>query len=148
MAKYARNMNEIYKALDKTMYNLANMAGDKVKELIDSFIMLYYNNYTPKSNGYIRTYQFLESCIRSKVIKEGNGYYVMVYIDTANLDYEEATGEQVVDWANQGLHGGMDVGDNVRFWDESMDMLINKGYLVKLFSEYLKKNGLKVTITR
>lgn len=148
MTKFIRKPNELYKAMDKIAYNLANMAGDKVKELIDSFIMLYYNNYTPKSNGYIRTYQFLESCIRSDVIKEGNGYYVMVYIDTANLDYEDATGEQVVDWANQSLHGGMDVGDDTRFWDESMDMIINKGYLVKLFSEYIRKNGLKVMVTR
>ena len=148
MTKYARNMNELNKALEKTMYNLTDMAAEKTKELIDSFIMLYYNNYTPKSNGYVRTYQFLDSCVRSDVIKEGNGYYVMVYIDTANLDYEDATGEQVVGYASKGLHGGLDVGDDTRFWDESMDMLINKGYLVKLFSEYLKKNGLKVTVTK
>jgi len=143
MAKYIRNMNELGKAMDKYLYDFTNKASDKVKELIDSFIMLYYNNYSPLY--YQRTYQFLDSCIRSDVIKEGNGYYVMIYIDTANLDYEDATGEQVVNWANQGLHGGMDVGDKDKFWDDSIEML-NKGYLIKLFGDYIKKNGFKVTI--
>ena len=69
-----------------------------------------------------------------------------VYIDYDSMDnYYNATGYEVVSWANQGLHGGLDVGNNTpHVWDDTIRTTITNGELLKLAIEYLKSKGFSV----
>ena len=62
-------------------------------------------------------------------------------------NYFNATGLQVVKWANEGLHGGMDVGyDTPHVWEATMDETVNNGELLRLAIEYLKSRGFNVKL--
>jgi len=59
-------------------------------------------------------------------------------------NYYNATGYQVAEWANHGLHGGLALGDTPYVWDATMRETINNGELLILAIEYLKRNGIEV----
>ncbi len=64
----------------------------------------------------------------------GNKAVASVYIDTDAMDdYYNVTGYQVADWANRGLHGGLDTGGNTpHVWDDTLDETVNNGELLEL----------------
>lgn len=146
MAKHISNMDELEKALLPQMTKMVSVLADRVYETLNYFLQEYYNSYNPKS--YRRQYDFLRSAVkvepkivRSKVIAS-------VYIDYENLDdYYEASGYDVVNWANQGLHGGLDTGNNTpHVWDDTMDETVNNGKLLRLAIQYLKSKGFSVRV--
>lgn len=129
-----------------------NHAANRVKQIIDEHIQTYYNNYTPKR--YKRTYQFLNSCVKTDVEWHGNTAQVVVYIDfskmkhdpsVSKLAYKTATGLDVVNWANQGLHGGLNVGDDHKFWDESIDEIDALKIMYEI-ADRIRQSGIKVKI--
>ena len=55
-----------------------------------------------------------------------------------------ATGYQVAKWANEGLHGGLEVSHKPHVWDDTINSTINNNSLLELAVEYLKSRGISV----
>lgn len=144
MAKHIKNMDELAKALQPVMLGMVDELAERVYEVLNYFLQEYYNSYDPKS--YRRQFDFLRSAVKIKPKVTGNKIVASVYIDTDAMDnYYNATGEQVASWANQGLHGGLDVGNNTsHVWDDTMKTTVENGELLKLAMDYLKKKGFSV----
>ena len=144
MARHISNMDELEKALMPTMLKMVDVMATKVYETLNYFLQEYYDSYDPVS--YRRQKDFLYSAVKVEPKIVRNKAVASVYIDYESMDnYYNATGLQVVQWANQGLHGGLDVGDNTpHVWDDTMDETIKNGELLKLAIQYLKSKGFSV----
>lgn len=144
MAKHISNMNQLQAALMPTMVKMVDQLVERVYETLNYFLQEYYNSYDPKS--YQRQYDFLRSAVKVEPQIKGNKVTASVYIDTESMDnYYNATGVQVAQWANQGLHGGMVTGTKTpHVWDDTMDETVNNGELLKLAVEYLRSKGFSV----
>lgn len=144
MAKHISNMDELQKALQPVMMGMVDELAERVYETLNYFLQEYYNSYDPVF--YRRQFDFLRSAVKVEPRTVGNKVVASVYIDTDSMDnYYNATGLQVASWANQGLHGGLDTGDNTpRVWDETMDATVNNGELLKLAIQYLRRRGIQV----
>ncbi|MDE7331847.1 MAG: hypothetical protein K2O16_06330 [Lachnospiraceae bacterium] len=144
MAKHIRNMNELAKALQPVMLGMVDELAERVYETLNYFLQEYYNSYDPKS--YRRQYDFLRSAVKVEPKVKGNKVIASVYIDTDSMsNYYNATGKQVVAWASQGKHGGLDTGSNTpHVWDDTMKETVDNGELLKLAIEYLKSRGISV----
>lgn len=146
MARHISNMDELEKALMPTMLKMVDVMATKVYETLNYFLQEYYDSYDPVS--YRRQKDFLYSAVKvePKIIR--NKAVASVYIDYESMDnYYNATGLQVVQWANQGLHGGLDVGNNTpHVWDDTMDETVKNGELLKAAIQYLKSKGINVRV--
>lgn len=141
--KTFKNMAELENALLEQCKKLCEFASNEVYEAINFFINQYYTEWQPSS--YQREYDFLHSAFKTEVKKVGNGYQAVVGIDYESLDnYENATGYQVVSWANSALHGGYNAGTDTHVWDDAMDATINSGRLLADCIKYLKGSGFKI----
>lgn len=139
-------MKELEKALMKELVGMVDVMAERVYETLNYFLQEYYNSYTPSS--YRRQYDYLRSAVKVEPKIKGNKVIASVYIDTDSMDnYYNATGEQVARWANQGLHGGLDVGDNTpHVWDDTMKETVENGELLKEAIKYLKSKGYTVRV--
>lgn len=144
MAKHISSMNQLQAALMPTMAKMVDELAERVYETLNYFLQEYYNSYDPKS--YRRQYDFLRSAVKVEPKIKGNKVTASVYIDTESMDnYYNATGLQVAQWANQGLHGGMVTGVNSpRIWDDTISSTVSNGELLVLAAEYLKSHGIPV----
>lgn len=139
-------MDELEKALMGEMAKMVDVLAERVYQTLNFFLQEYYNSYDPLS--YRRQYDYLRSAVKIEPKIKGNKVEAYVYIDTNSMDnYYNATGYQVASWANQGLHGGMNVGNNTpHVWNDTMDETVNNGELLKLAMEYLKSKGFSVRV--
>ncbi len=146
MTKRVSNNNELDAALKPTMLGMVDEMAERVYQTLNYFLQEYYNDYNPKY--YRRQYDFLRSAVKVEPKVKGNKVIASVYIDTDSMDsYYNATGYQVATWANQGLHGGLDVGDNTpHVWDDTIENTVNNGELLKLAVAYLKSKGFSVKL--
>lgn len=146
MARHINNMDELEKALLPDMMKMIDGMATKVYETLNYFLQEYYSSYSPKS--YRRQYDFLRSAVKVEPKVVRGKVIASVYIDYESMDdYYEASGYQVVNWANQGLHGGLDVGNNTpHVWDDTMDETIKNGELLKSAIAYLKSKGFSVRV--
>lgn len=144
MVKGVSNMNELAAALRPTMLGIVDQMADRVYQTLNYFLQEYYNSYDPEY--YRRQYDLLRSAVKVEPKRIGNRVVASVYIDYDSMDnYYNATGYEVVSWANDRLHGGLDVGNNTpRVWDDTMDETVNNGELLKLAIQYLKSKGFSV----
>ena len=144
MKRYISNMKELEKALLPNMKEMVNIMATKVYETLNYFLQEYYNSYQPSS--YRRQYDFLRSAVKVEPKIVRNKVIASVYIDTDSMDnYYNATGHQVATWANQGLHGGLNVGTNTpNVWDDTIEETVKNGELLKSAIQYLKKKGYDV----
>lgn len=144
MVKRVSNMNELVAAMMPYMEGMVDQMAERVYQTLNYFLQNYYYSYSPEY--YRRQYDFLRSAVKVKPKRIGNRVVASVYIDYDSMDnYYNASGHQVASWANQGLHGGLDVGNNTpRVWDATMDETVNNGELLKLAIKYLKSKGFSV----
>lgn len=144
MAKHISNMDQLQAALMPTMVKMVDELAERVYETLNYFLQEYYNSYDPKS--YRRQYDFLRSAVKVEPKIKGSKVTASVYIDTEYMDnYYNATGFQVAQWANQGLHGGLDTNSKTpHVWDDTMDNTVNNGELLRLAVEYLRSKGFSV----
>lgn len=137
-------MDELEKVLMPDLVKMVDVMATRVYETLNYFLQEYYNSYNPVS--YRRQYDFLRSAVKvePKVIR--NKVVASVYIDYESMDdYYNATGLQVTEWANKGLHGGLDVGNDTPYvWDDTIDKTVNNGELLKAAIQYLKSKGVNV----
>lgn len=144
MATKTGGMKELEQYLLKQCNQLCEFASNEVYEAINFFINQYYSEWSPVV--YQRTYDMLHSAFKTSVKRVGNGYQAVVGIDYESLDnYKEATGYEVVSWANQrGIHGGLDAsgaGASTEVWNDTIDAAINSGQLLADCITYLKSKG-------
>ena len=144
MAIHVKNMKELNKALQPVMKGMVDKMAERAEQTLNYFLQEYYDSYDPVY--YRRLYDFLHSVVRTEAKVVGNKVVASVYIDTHSMNnYYEATGVQVAQWANQGLHGGLDTNSNTpHVWDDTMRETIENGELLRLALEYLKSKGFSV----
>ncbi len=146
MVKRVSNMNELAAALKPTMLGMVNEMTERVYQTLNYFLQEYYDSYDPEY--YRRQRDFLRSAVKVEPKVKGNKVVASVFIDTDSMDsYYGATGDQVATWADQGLHGGLDVGHNTpHVWTNTIESTVDNGELLKLAVEYLKSKGFAVKL--
>ncbi len=143
MTKHVSNMNELAKALQPVMIKMVDKLADRVHETLNYFLEDYYSGYEPSS--YQRTKDFLYSAVKVDAHPCKGGVKASVYIDYDSMNsYVNATGYQVAKWANEGLHGGIEVDHKPHVWDDTIDETVNNGELLRLAVEYLRSKGISV----
>lgn len=143
MPKKINSMNDLQKALIPAMTKMVDVMAERVYQTLNYFLDEYYNGWTPDS--YRRTFSFLRSAVKINAKRYRNGVRASVYIDyDAMDDYVNATGYQVAEWANTGLHGGLEVNHKPHVWKNTMDETINNGSLLNMAVQYLRSQGIAV----
>lgn len=138
------NIKGLQQEIRPVITGLVDRLAKEVYQTLNYFLEEYYSRWTPTS--YKRTGAFLCAAVKIDAEPYGNGIRVMVYIDYKALDdYVNATGYQVTDWANKGLHGGVSVSHKPHVWDDTMDETIHNDSLLRLAVAYLEKKGIPVT---
>ena len=146
-----KNEKELEKFLLKQSQQALLKAQDKVYVIIKKFLDQFYSEYDPHENGkfgYDRTYQFLNSLVKSQIIPNGKGYKVEVYFNL-NYIYEtgaKPSGEQVMQAAEWGRHGamGLAVADfkGTSVWHESLAKLDAKA--IGILVDMLRAEGIPI----
>ena len=143
MAKHVKNMSELTKAMQPVLLKMTNQLADRVYESLNYFLLDYYEGYDPTS--YQRTKDFLYSAVKVEAEPYKGGVRAAVFIDTDSMNsYANVSGYQVAKWADDGLHGGMEVDHKPHVWQDTMDNTVNNGELLKLAVDYLKSKGFSV----
>ena len=143
MARRISNMNDLQNALQPVMTRLVDQLAEQVYETLNYFLNNYYTGWTP--NSYSRTEAFLRSAVKVDAHPYNGGVKASVYIDYNSMDdYVNATGYQVAQWANTGLHGGLSVSHKPHVWEDTLDQTINNGSLLQLAIQYLRSQGIPV----
>lgn len=129
----------------------------EIYDIIQESITEFYREYSPQR--YHRQYKFLNSLVKTELVRKGGSISCEVKIDENYLNYPyseqerfnpslPATGLDVVKWANNeisglGKHGGtVYTGNDKGFWDEAMESLGGDIGILALFKNNLKKRGL------
>ena len=137
MVKQITSIDKLEKILNRAIEcaikNLTITVRDKLKEFIDRS---YYQKYSPKI--YDRTRQFASSAAY-KMLNQNSS---IVYVNTANMSYEDATGKYVAELANFGVHGNWSIQRPGRYWDEFEEWLNNN--FDDLVKTELRKQGLDI----
>lgn len=142
MSKTFNSYSDLQKHIEKAIEYGVRDTRDYVYEVINSNIMKYYNEYSPKK--YERTYRFFNSLIKLNVTKVANSYVSEVKIDEKYLrsvypnSSNNVTGEQVANWANTYTHGGT-VPGHIAFWNDSLNELGGESGINKLLEINIKK---------
>lgn len=145
MPKKINNMNDLQKALMPAMTKMVDVMAERVYQTLNYFLDEYYNGWTPDS--YRRTFAFLRSAVKVDAKPYRNGVRASVYIDYDSMDdYVNATGFQVAQWANTGLHGGLEVNHKPYVWKDTINETINNGSLLDMAVQYLRSQGIAVQV--
>lgn len=141
-----KSMKDLQNALLPVMKDMTDKLADQVYKTLNYFLQSYYDSYDPIY--YRRQYDFLRSAIKVGARRNGKTVTAYVYIDTYSMDnYYSATGNQVATWANQGLHGGKDLGTNTpHVWDDTMANTVENGALIRDAVAYLRSQGFTVRV--
>jgi hypothetical protein len=131
-----KNEKQLKNFLLKKCHDALEKSQEQVYKILDKFLNDFYNDYTPgktiewdgkvkySAYAYQRTYQLLNSLVKSRVVSDGKGYKAEVYFDLDSLSYAKSawqggnspSGEQVFEAAKQGLHGAIgDAGGGYKF---------------------------------
>ena len=146
MTKVINNMNDLAIALQPTLKKMVDGMEQRVYETLNFFLQRYYDSYDPVF--YRRQYDFLRSgfkvdarIVRGKAVSS-------VYFDSDFLsNYYGVSGEQATTWANEGLHGGKNLGTNTpHVWDVTMANTVDNGALVRDAVAYLRSQGYIVRV--
>ena len=125
------------------MVKMVDQLAERVYETLNYYLNDYYTGWTPDS--YSRTEAFLRSAVKVDAKPYRNGVKASVYIDYDSMDdYVNATGYQVTEWANEGLHGGLAVSHKPHVWTDMLDNTINNGSLLQLAIQYLRSQRVSV----
>ncbi len=136
-------MKELAKALQPTLLKMTDQLADRVYENLNYFLLDYYEGYDPVS--YQRTKDFLYSAVKVEAKPYKGGVKASVYIDYDSLTgYRNVSGYQVAKWANEGLHGGIEVDHKPHVWNDTMRETVDNGELLRLALDYLKSKGFSV----
>lgn len=168
MSGIIRNSKDLDGILKRIAYNMLETTRNKIYDAIKLSINQYYSEYHP--GRYDRSYKFLKSLVKTDIVRRGNELVCEVKIDEDYLDYiypnpnnftpdsypqdtdgRDATGFDVVSWANRqfpndnepgGNHGyTVNEGRPDGFWDGTMEEL---GDIITLMKQNIEKQGVKI----
>lgn len=109
MAKTFKNEQELRRHLLTKCQPAVKAAQERIHHILNMFLSDFYRDYTPDPDyGYDRTYQLLQSLVKSDVKISGNKVIAEVYFDYNSLNYDTGRkphGKRVVDAAASGGHG-------------------------------------------
>lgn len=146
MTKVINNMNDLAIALQPTLKKMVDGMAQRVYETLNFFLQRYYDSYDPVF--YCRQYDFLRSGFKVDARIVRGKAVASVYIDTDYMsNYYGVSGEQATTWANEGLHGGKNLGTNTpHVWDVTMANTVDNGALVRDAVAYLRSQGYIVRV--
>ncbi len=145
MAQTIKSMSDLTKVIESRIQQALKMTQQEIFEVVQQHITDYYHEYSPRM--YQRTWEFLNSLIKTEIVKSSNGISCSVEIDKDYLSYRYqggATGLDVVTYANQHSHGGVYDDDFGQFWDDAMAELGLEPGIKYLMKSNLKKCGVPV----
>ena len=145
MTTVIKSMNGLTRIFESRIQQALKMTQQEIFEVIPEHIIDYYHEYTPRA--YQRTWQFLNSLIKTEVVKSSNGLSCSVEIDKNYLSHRYdggATGLEVVTYANQHSHGGVYDDDFGQFWDDAMQELGLEPGIRYLMKKNLQKCGVPI----
>ncbi len=143
---------EIYKVIQE---NIKNYYEEKV------FLDRVSKKMSAIPNAYFRTYQFLNSLIKTDIIVKNGTVSCSVRIDTESLDYIQ-DGDIVVDMINRGYHADTSLNDDLlsfndrgyrtpydiyaksHFWDDSLEQLGGYNGILEIMKKNCRKVGLNI----
>lgn len=143
--KSVSNLNQLQALLKPILIGMVDKMAERVYETLNFFLQKYYDSYDPVY--YRRTYEFLKSAVKVDAKPVGNEIAAYVYIDTNVMSnyYYGVSGEQVVRWANKGLHGGKKLGHGTpKVWNYTIKYTVGNDDLLKLALDYLRSKGFNV----
>ena len=144
MATVVRSVDELSAAMQPILIGMVDELAQQVYVTLNYFLKKYYDSYEPQY--YRRQYDFLYSAIKVKGKIVRGKVVAVVYIDTDSMNnYYQASGEQVATWANEGLHGGKNLGTNTpHVWDNTIASTVDDGTLLNEAIAYLRSHGIPV----
>lgn len=145
MATVIKSMSDLTKILESRIQQALKMTQQEIFEVIQQHIVDYYHEFTP--HMYQRTWEFLNSLIKTDIIKTNGTISCTVGIDSNYLTYRYnggATGLEVATYANQHSHGGVYDDDFGQFWDDAMAELGLEPGIKYLMKKNLRKCGVPV----
>lgn len=146
MTNVINNMNDLAISLQPTLKKMVDGMAQRVYETLNFFLQRYYDSYDPVF--YRRQYDFLRSGFKVDARIVRGKAVASVYIDTDYMsNYYGVSGEQATTWANEGLHGGKNLGTNTpHVWDVTMANTVDNGALVRDAVAYLRSQGYIVRV--
>ena len=140
-----KNPNDLIKTLEVRVATALKMTQNEIFKVIQEHITSYYHEMTPLM--YSRTWKFLNSLIKTEIVKSGNTLSCSVEIDKDYLNYRYsggATGLEVATYANEHSHGGVYDDDFGEFWDDAMAELGLEPGILYIMKKNLQKCGVPV----
>ena len=154
------SVNDLVKILESRVARALELSRQEIYDVIKKYIDKYYTE--PVFGGrnipamYRRTYQLLESLIKTDIIRDGSYLTCKVQIDPDYLNYtypgnsedpqnafNPATGLDVMNWANEGLHGGT-VSGNLNIWDDAIEELGGEAGIMDIVRRNMKACGVPI----
>lgn len=115
---------------------------EQVYKVIDEFLQKYYSEYSPIY--YHRTYQLLQSLVKSEIKSVGNGYTCEVYFDVGALSYKSSwSGQRTMENAGSGYHAKYPKEiEGTAIWDTPKSQL--DAELIPMLLSNLKAAGIPI----
>ena len=145
-----KNMADLKNFVNERVEVALELTRDEIFKIVLHYCEEYYDEYLP--NEYERTYKLLNSCQKSEIMKNSNGYSFWVGWNDSYLKFiysseDDVSGLDVLHSYNSGLHGGFapfgERGSN--FWDLSITAIENQGGVSNIFKKNCKLCGLNIT---
>lgn len=145
-----KSPNNLIKILEARVSKALKMTQDTIFKCFQITLSDYYHE--PVFDGssipkqYERLYKFLNSIIKTDIVKAGNSLSCTVEVDTDYLNYvypAGATGETVWTYANMETHGGT-VEGQIKVWDDTIEMVGGKEGIIKMMKDNLIRCGVPV----
>lgn len=162
--KTINNMKELEKAIQGRLSLALKFTQQEIYKVIQENIKNYYEekvfydrttgNMSAIPSVYDRTYQFLNSLIKTDVVIKNGSVSCSVMIDTDSLDYIQ-DGNVVVDMINRGYHADKSLNDGTyetprniyaksHFWDDSLQQLGGYNGILEIMKKNCKRVGLPI----
>ena len=158
-----KDISDLTKIFEVRVSKALKATQDEIYKVIQRHINDYYHEKVFRhSNGhmseipkvYERTYQFLNSLIKTNIVSDRNGFGCSINIDMESLNYIQPA-EVVIDMiyrgyhADTGLNNGSyetpyDIHTLGNFWDDSIEELGGEIGIANLMKQNLIKYGVPV----
>ena len=152
MAIVIKSMSDLTKILEARIQQALKMTQQEIFEVIQQHITDYYKEPVFRNGTsaipllYDRSYKFLNSLIKTDIVRSGGTISCAVEIDSNYLNYKYmggASGLDIMLSANEQFHGWSIEGD-IRIWDDAMQELGLKPGIIYIMKTNLRKCGVPV----
>lgn len=160
MTTHIKSMSDLKKVVERRLANAMKLTQQEIYEVIQRHIKEYYkekvflNGSSAIPAVYDRTYQFLNSLVKTDVVTSGGKVSCSVKIDMDSLYYIQPA-ETVINMINEGYHAYTGVNDhmyetpydiptNGHFWDDAIEELGGYDGILDIVKKNCRKVGLNI----